>query len=154
MGSAIAPEKVVGAETASFEPEKELSLAGMWLGECIGAYLLVLFGLGAVHAAVLIGVPNGIWQIAIVWGVAIVAASYAVGAASGAHINPAITIAFAVWRRFPWRLVVPYVTAQLAGAFVAAATLFVLFSPFLAAKEQAKRVVRGQPGSEVTAMYY
>jgi glycerol uptake facilitator protein len=51
-------------------------------------------------------------------------------------------------------LVPPYIASQLVGAFAAAATLFVLFGPFLAAKEQEKHVVRGYPGSEITAMCY
>jgi glycerol uptake facilitator protein len=81
-------------------------------------------------------------------------AIYTVGAISGAHINPAITLAFAVWGGFPWRSVAPYVIAQLTGAFLAAATLFVLFSPYLKAREQEKQVVRGSAGSEITAMCY
>ncbi len=81
-------------------------------------------------------------------------AIYTVGALSGAHINPAITVAFAVWRGFPWASVIPYVVSQLGGAFVAAATLFVLFNPYLTAREQEKQVVRGAPGSEITAMCY
>jgi glycerol uptake facilitator protein len=122
--------------------------------ECLGTYLLVLFGCGAVHAAVLTGAQSGLWQIAVVWGVAIMLAIYAVGAVSGAHINPAMTLAFAVRGRFAWRLVVPYIVSQLVGAFAAAATLFVLFGPFLQEREQAKEIVRGGPGSEITAMCY
>jgi glycerol uptake facilitator protein len=124
------------------------------MAEFLGTYLLVLFGCGVVHSAVLTGANQGLWQIAIVWGVAIMLAIYLVGAISGAHINPAITVALASRGRFPWRRVPPYVLAQLAGAFVAAATLFVLFGPLLAAKEAEKHVTRGGPGSEVTAMCY
>ena len=130
------------------------SLAKIWIAEFVGTYLLVLLGCGAVHAAILTGAQSGLWQVAIIWGIAIMLAVYTVGSISGAHINPAITVAFAVWGKFPWRLVVPYATAQLAGAFVAAATLFVLFNPYLKAREQEKQVVRGAPGSEITAMCY
>jgi glycerol uptake facilitator protein len=126
----------------------------MCLAEALGTYLLILFGCGAVHASVLTGAQSGLWQVAIVWGIAIMVAIYTVGAVSGGHINPAITLAFAVWGRFPWRNVFPYVLAQLAGAFLAAATLFVLFNPYLKAREQEKQVVRGSPGSEITAMCY
>ena len=70
------------------------------------------------------------------------------------HINPAITLAFATRGRFPWPLVPPYILAQLVGAFAAAATLFMLFNPFLTAREQEKHVVRGYAGSEITAMCY
>jgi glycerol uptake facilitator protein len=124
------------------------------LAELLGTYLLVIFGCGVVHSAVLTGANQGLWQIAIVWGVAIMLAIYLVGAISGAHINPAITVALAARGRFPWRGVPPYVLAQLAGGFLAAATLFALFEPLLAAKEAEKHVTRGGPGSEVTAMCY
>ena len=70
------------------------------------------------------------------------------------HINPAITVAFAAWGRFHWRDVLPYLAAQLIGAFLAAATLFVLFNPYLQVREREKQVVRGEPGSEITAMCY
>jgi glycerol uptake facilitator protein len=122
--------------------------------ELIGTYLLVLLGCGAVHCAVLTGSLIGLWQLAVVWGVAIMLAIYVVGAVSGAHINPAMTLAFAVRGRFSWRWVMPYIMAQLVGAFAAAATLFVLFGPFLAAREQEKHVVRGARGSEITAMCF
>ena len=63
-------------------------------------------------------------------------------------------MSLAVWGRFAWRDVAAYVAAQLVGAFAAAAVLFLLFNPFLADKERVKGVVRGQPGSEITAMCY
>jgi glycerol uptake facilitator protein len=103
---------------------------------------------------VLTGAQSGLWQVAIVWGLAIMLAIYAVGAISGAHINPAMTIASMVWRGFPKSRVVPYIGAQLAGAFLAAAILFVLFEPHIAAREAAKGIKRGDPGSEMTAMCY
>ncbi len=133
---------------------KQPSLGKKCLAEFLGTYLLILFGCGAVHASVLTGAQSGLWQVAIVWGIAIMLAVYTVGAVSGAHINPAITLAFAVWGRFPWRSVLPYVLAQLIGAFLAAATLFVFFNPYLKTREQEKHVVRGSPGSELTAMCY
>ncbi|HEX5104675.1 MAG TPA: MIP/aquaporin family protein [Pirellulaceae bacterium] len=124
------------------------------LAETLGTFLLVLFGCGAVHAAVLTGAQSGLWQVAIVWGMAVMFAVYAVGAVSGAHINPAITVAFAVWGRFPWGKVVPYIVAQLGGAMLAASALFVIYGPNLAAKEREKGITRGQLGSIVTAMCY
>ena len=134
------------------QPEHRLSVC--IFAEIVGTYLLVFFGLGAVHSAVLTDSLPGLWQVGVVWGLAIMIAIYTVGGVSGAHINPAITIALASWKLFPRKRVVPYILAQLAGAFLAAWTLFILFQPQLRAKETAKRVARGEPGSIVTAMCY
>jgi len=124
------------------------------LAECFGTFLLVFLGCGSVHAAVLMGAQSGIWQVAVVWGLAIMLSIFAIDSISGAHINPAMTIAFAVWGKHPWNLVLPYVLAQLIGAFLAAAMLYFLFFGFIEAKEKEKGVVRGEPGSIVTAMCY
>ena len=130
------------------------TLAATCLAEAIGTFMLVLFGLGSVHTAVLTGAQVGLWQVAIVWGVSIMLAIYTIGGISGAHINPAITLALAVWGRFSWGRVLPYIVAQLCGAAAAAALLFGLYGSFLVEKERQKGVTRGQPGSEVTAMCY
>lgn len=130
------------------------TLPARCLAEVLGTYILIFFGCGVVHASVLTGAQGGLWQVAIVWGVAIMLAVYVVGGVSGAHINPAITVALASWGRFSWKEVIPYAASQLVGAFLAAATLFALFHSFLAEKESKHGVVRGQPGSEITAMCY
>lgn len=129
-------------------------LSACCVAEFIGTFLLVFLGCGAVHVAVLTGDLTGLWQVGVVWGIAIMGAIYSVGAISGAHINPAITFGMAAWRLFPASRILPYVASQLAGAFVAAAALYALFQPQLAAKEAAKSVVRGELGSEITAMCY
>jgi glycerol uptake facilitator protein len=130
------------------------SLLRQCVAEIVGTFLLIFFGLGAVHAAVLTGAQSGLWQVAIVWGVAIMLAIYVTGGISGAHINPAITMALAAFGRFDRTRVLPYIVSQLAGAFVAACLLYALFGSFLAARESEKQVVRGEPGSIVTAMCY
>lgn len=134
------------------QPQHRLSICVA--AELVGTFLLVFFGLGAVHSAVVTGSLTGLWQVGVVWGIAIMIAAYTIGGVSGAHINPAITIALASWRLFPRQRVVPYVVAQLVGAFLAAAALYVLFEPHLAAHEKALGVTRGSPESIVTAMCY
>ena len=131
-----------------------LALGWQCLAELIGTFILVFFGVGSVHTAVLTGAQAGIWQVAVVWGVAIALAIYATGAVSGAHMNPAITVAMSLFRRFPIRKAPLYVAAQLAGAVLAAATLYGLYGNVLRDFESASGIVRGQPGSERSAMCY
>lgn len=130
------------------------SLGARCGAEALGTFILVFFGCGSVHVAVLTGALVGLWQVAVVWALAITLAIFLFGSISGAHINPAITLAFASWRRFAWRDVGPYIAAQLAGAVLAAGMLFLLFDGMLLDKERGKNVERGKPGSEITAMCY
>lgn len=124
------------------------------VAEVFGTFLLVFFGCGVVHAKVLTGAQSGVWQVAIVWGLGVATAILVVGAISGAHMNPAITIAMTLWRAFPVRDVVPYLASQFVGAMVAAFCLNVIFAQHLADREHALGVTRGGPGSEMTAMCY
>jgi len=130
------------------------SLYGECVCEFFGTLILVFFGVGSVNTAVLSGAQSGLWQVAVVWGVAIALAIYAVGAVSGAHINPAITVAMAAWRGFPKRKVAPYVLAQMAGAFCGSLVLYGLFHGVIAHFETANAIVRGQPGSQLSAMVF
>jgi glycerol uptake facilitator protein len=122
--------------------------------ECLGTFILVFFGCGSVHAAVLTGAQSGLWQVAVVWGVAIMVATYVVGGISGSHINPAITLAFWVWGGFPGRLVPFYLASQFAGAFLAGSCLFFFYQAYLEQREADLKLTRGQPGSEMTAMCF
>lgn len=130
------------------------SLAACCMAEALGTFILVFFGCGAVHTAVLHEAHAGLWQVAMIWGVAVMLAIYVVAGISGAHINPAITTAFVVCGLFPWQRWLPYVVSQVAGGFIAAAALYTLFHPDLAAREKEREVERGQTGSEITAMCY
>ena len=123
-------------------------------GEFFGTFLLVFFGCGSVSAAVLTGAQVGVFQVAIVWGLGIATAIYMTGALSGAHLNPAVTLSMAVWSDFPKNRLVPYVATQLLGAFAAAAVLYFIFGDALAAFERANHLVRGEPGSEASAMVF
>lgn len=134
--------------------ERDPGLTACCLAEVLGTCLLVFIGCGVGHAAVLTGAQSGLWQVAVVWGVAVTLAIYVVAGISGAHINPAMTMAFAFWGHFPWRRVPAYVGSQVAGAIVAATLLYVLYGPQLAEKERVLGVSRGGPGSELTAMCY
>jgi len=124
------------------------------IGEFIGTFLLVFFGCGSVCAAVATGAQVGVFQVAIVWGIGIATAIYLTGSLSSAHLNPAVTIAAAIWSRFPMRLALPYIAVQMLAAFAAAAVLYPIFSGSLDAYEAANGITRGQIGSEATAMVF
>src|SRR5687767_260711 len=68
------------------------------VGEAVGTFILVLFGTGSVPSAVLTGAQVGMWQVAVVWGFGVALAIYSSAAASGAHLKPAVSLAFALWR--------------------------------------------------------
>jgi glycerol uptake facilitator protein len=96
-------------------------LPGEMAAEFAGTMILILFGVGVV--AQVVG-SNGTLgdhdSIAWAWGLGVMLGVYVAGRISGAHLNPAVTIALAVFKGFEWRKVAPYVLAQTAGAFVAA----------------------------------
>lgn len=128
---------------------------GRWfLGELIGTFLLVFFGCGSVATAVAMEVPVGLFQVAIVWGLGLSAAIFITARSSGAHLNPAITIAFALVRDFPRARIAGYLGAQFLGAFLAAALVFVLFGGAIAEFEETNDIRRGAVGSEASAMIF
>ena len=124
------------------------------IGEYIGTFILVFFGVGAVNAAVVTGAQAGLWQVAVVWAFGVSLGIYTAGSLSGAHINPAITTAFAIFDRFPWSRVVPYWIAQIAGAACASLVLYAMFSDAIIEFERAHGLLRGGPGSELSAMVF
>lgn len=99
------------------------------VAELLGTFALVFAGTGAivvndVHGGVVTHVG-----VAATFGLIVLAMIYAVGDVSGAHLNPAVTLAFALAGRLPAAAVVPYVAGQTAGAFAASAALRVIFPP-------------------------
>ncbi|XP_058095481.1 aquaporin NIP1-1-like [Magnolia sinica] len=96
------------------------------IAEVFGTYFVVFAGC----ASVVVNLTKGSITfpgICIVWGLAVMVMVYSVGHISGAHFNPAVTIAFATSRRFPWKQVPAYVSAQILGATLASGTLRLLF---------------------------
>ena len=97
-------------------------------GEFLGTFVMVFFGTGVVHAAVISGAQMGLWQVAVVWSIAVTLGIYTAATLSGAHINPAITLVVAVFDGFPWRRVGLYWIAQIAGAAAAGLILLLMYS--------------------------
>jgi glycerol uptake facilitator protein len=101
------------------EPLPRKLLVAELLSEFAGTLILILFGVGVV-AQVVAGGLGGHDSIAWAWGLGVVFGVYTAARISGAHLNPAVTVALAVFRGFPWRKVGPYAVAQVLGAFAAA----------------------------------
>ncbi len=126
------------------------------MAESLGTFILVLFGIGSVAAAVFTGAQVGLWQVAAVWGFGVTLAIYVTGAVSGAHLNPAVSLAFAIFRshQFPVNRLFAYWGAQLLGALVAGVAVLVLFNPFIDHYESENDIIRGELGSERSAMAF
>ncbi|HXK09093.1 MAG TPA: MIP family channel protein [Vicinamibacteria bacterium] len=106
-------------------------LRGTWreaAAELLGTFVLIVFGTGVVAQKVLsAGDAGTALSIHLAWGLAVTMGIYASAGVSGAHLNPAVTLALVAFRGFPWRKVPAYVLAQLAGAFAGAAVTFVTY---------------------------
>ncbi len=118
------------------------------LAEFLGTLILVTFGCASVAQVLLSGHDNGEYlSINIGWAVGVTLGVYVAGGVSGAHLNPAVTLALAVRRRFPWDKLFPYCLAQLTGAFVASAIVYVTYYDALQAFDGGIRQVSGAHGT-------
>src|ERR687884_876797 len=96
--------------------------------EAIGTAFLVFVGVGSVPATLIVNgnapfTMANLGMISLAFGTIVVATVYALGHVGGNHINPAVTLAFAVTGRFPWRMVPAYLAAQVARAIVGAGAI-------------------------------
>jgi len=116
---------------------KEKGLMSELIGEVFGTFVLLLLGDGVVAnvglAPRLAGTAYNWNTITIGWAFAVIIAVYISGGVSGAHLNPAVTVALAVKRGFPWGKVVPFIIAQFVGAFLGALGVFLVYRDGLVA---------------------
>jgi glycerol uptake facilitator protein len=116
---------------------KKNGLMGELIGEVFGTFVLILLGDGVVANVGLaprLAAPAYNWNtITIGWAFAVIIAVYVSGGVSGAHLNPAVTLALAAKRGFPWAKVVPYMLAQMVGAFLGALGVYLVYMEGLAA---------------------
>jgi glycerol uptake facilitator protein len=112
---------------------KKNPLVGELAGEFAGTMILILFGAGVV-AQVVTAEDGGLGDhdsIAWGWGIGVTLGVYVAARLSGAHLNPAVTVALAAFKGFSWRKVLPYAVAQTAGAFVAALIVRVSYADLI-----------------------
>ncbi len=107
-----------------------------FLAEFFGTMVLILFGDGVVAMKTLFGhnppipgevVMGGYTNVILGWGLAVTFGIYIAGTISGAHLNPAVTLALAATKRFPWSKVPHYILGEFAGAFAGALLLFLVY---------------------------
>lgn len=117
---------------------------------------MVFAGTSVVAAAVLADAQAGLWQVAVAWAVGVSMAIYLTGAISGAHLNPAVSLAFAIFRHqdFPLRYLFPYWASQLLGAALAGLTVLLLYGSFIRRFEEQHGLHRSEPGSQLSAMMF
>ncbi|HEY4702915.1 MAG TPA: aquaporin, partial [Streptosporangiaceae bacterium] len=143
-------------------------ISGLWgelMAEFLGTMIILAFGDGCVAMAVAalpgsgraattttIFLAAGDWLlIAFGWCFAVAFAVWVAGGVSGAHLNPAVTLAFAARRGFPWRKVLPYWAAQVVGAFTGAAIVYMVYESAINAFNLAAKTPKG--GGQALATY-
>jgi glycerol uptake facilitator protein len=114
------------------------SLLGELIAEFLATLVLIALGDGVVAMVSLFPsepsipgevIKGGYTNITLGWGLAVLMGICVAGRVSGSHMNPAVTVALAVFRGFPWSKVVPYSLAQIAGAFAGAALVYINYLP-------------------------
>ncbi|MGH3086830.1 MAG: MIP/aquaporin family protein, partial [Rubrobacteraceae bacterium] len=123
------------------------------VAEFAGLFLMCSIGLMTVATAITTA-SYGLFELSMAFAFVIMLIILVVAVVSGGHINPAITIALALYGKFPWREVPVYIVAQISGGIVGSLALYGLYRGPIVAFEQANGIVRGEPGSELTAMIF
>jgi glycerol uptake facilitator protein len=125
-----------------------------FVGELLGTFILVFFGIGSVAVTVLFSAHSGLLQVALVWGIGVSLAIYCTRHLSCAHLNPAVSLAMIVAGRMPLRKLPYFWLAQLLGAFIAGTLVYGIFSGSIASYELLHNITRGTDASVKTAMMF
>lgn len=124
------------------------------IAEFIGTAILLFLGAGSVCSFIFLKNYTSFWELSLMWGLAVALAVHVTGGVSGAHINPAVTITLAAFKKFSWKKVVPYIVAQVAGAFFGAALVYGLFRQNFFMWEEKTGIIRGSIESQATASIF
>jgi glycerol uptake facilitator protein len=122
---------------------------GELLSECIATFIILALGDSAAAMYVLYDpspYAQAYWGVCIAWGLAVTLAIHVTGAVSGTHANPAVTVALSLFRGFPRAKILPYAAAQVSGAFLGAAMVYLLFSPVIDHYNELHHLSRGVDG--------
>ena len=130
---------------------KRDTLAAECAAEFLGTALLIIFGAGVVSALILTGAEFGQWEISIVWGLGVAMAIYVTGGVSGAHLNPAVTIALSLFKGFEKHKVAPFIAAQVLGAFSGAFLVYTMYAPLFVEYHTVNSIALGTVDGLATA---
>ncbi len=123
---------------------------GALISEAVAVFIIISIGDSAA-AMYFLYTPspyqNAYWGVCIAWGLAVTIAIYTTGSISGCHANPAVTIALAFYRKFSWKMVLPYFAAQVAGGFLGAVVVYTLFYPVINYANAAAHLTRAAGGN-------
>ena len=127
-----------------------------FIGEFIGTFVLVTAICTSVTLAAIVGQLVGLWQVTVLIGIGLGLAIYISAHISDAHLNPAVTLAFAIvrYKVFSWKKIPIYIVGQVLGGFVAAAVMFAFYHDAVNAFEDEMGLDRGSNGSERSAMIF
>ncbi len=123
-------------------------------GEFLGTFILVFIGCSSVALEVLHSSFNSLAIIASIWGIAVILAILASRPFSPAHLNPAVSIAMAVLKKTRWSQLPLLIGFQFLGAFLAGASIYLLFSTSLIDFETSNNILRGTTSSQASAVMF
>src|SRR5215468_8064694 len=143
-----APATDLRPPTTNHQLMKQSSLKRELYAEFLGTLVLIAFGAGVVAQVILSNKQNGEYlSINLAWGFGVTMGIYVAGGVSGAHLNPAVTLALAVRRDIPWSKFLPYAFAQIAGAFTGAAIVFLVYRSAFNHFDGGTRMIAGDKGT-------
>jgi glycerol uptake facilitator protein len=112
-------------------------------GEFFGTFIMMFLGLGAGVVCNIFETDMGLFDVALAWGIAIMIAVFVTRNLSGAHFNPAVSVAMVISGKMSYKKLFHYIISQFFGAVLAAFTVYLLFSPYIFEYEAMHNILRG-----------